>query len=97
MVFHDPKAHIRAIRLTCFWNRVRELAELPNVSMHDRRHTYASHAAAQSETLPMIARLLGHRRVKSTARYAHLDDRDVVRAAEVVGEAVEAMLARKLK
>jgi len=45
----------------------------------------------------MIARLLGHRRVKSTARYAHLDDRDVVRAAEVVGEAVEAMLARKLK
>jgi integrase len=97
MVFHDPKAHIRAIRLTYFWNRVRELAELPNVRMHDLRHTYASHAAAQSETLPMIARLLGHRRVKSTARYAHLDDRDVVRAAEVVGEAVEALLARKVK
>jgi hypothetical protein len=37
----------------------------------------------------MIARLLGHRRVKSTARYAHLDDRDVVRAAERVGKVVD--------
>ena len=88
-VFHDPKARTRAIRLTYFWNRVRELAELPNLRMHDLRHTYASHAAAQSETLPMIGRLLGHRRVQSTARYAHLDDRDVVRAVEVVGEAIE--------
>jgi integrase len=62
-VFHDPKVHTRAIRLTYFWHRIRELAELPNVRIHDLRHTYASHAAAQSETLPMIARLLGHRRV----------------------------------
>ena len=38
---------------------------------------------------PNIARLLGHRRVKSTARYAHLDDRDVVAAVEVVGEVLE--------
>ncbi len=57
--------------------------------MHDQRHTYASRAATQSETLPMIARLLGHRRVKSTARYAHLDDRNLVMAAELVEETVE--------
>ncbi len=95
-VFQDPRVHARAIRVTYFWHRVRELAELPNLRMHDLRHTYASHAAAQSETLPMIARLLGHRRVKSTARYAHLDDRDVVRAVEVVGAAVEGMLARRV-
>jgi len=62
------------------------------VRKHDLRHTYASHAAAQSGTLPMIARLLGHRRVKSTARYAHLDDRDVVAAIGLVGEAVARFL-----
>ncbi len=39
----------------------------------------------------MIARLLGHRRVKSTAPYAHLDDRDVVRAVEVVGDTSRAI------
>jgi integrase len=57
--------------------------------MHDQRHTYASRAAAQSETLPMIARLLGHRRVKLTARYAHLDDRNLVMAAELAEDTAE--------
>jgi len=43
----------------------------------------------------MIARLLGRRRVKSTARYAHLDDRDVVAAVQLVGEAVEGCIANR--
>jgi hypothetical protein len=30
----------------------------------------------------MIALLLGHRRIKSTARHIHLDDRDEVRAVD---------------
>ena len=34
----------------------------------------------------MIALLLGHRRVKSTARYIHQDDRGWVRAVEAVDD-----------
>ena len=44
----------------------------------------------------MIARLLAKRRVKSRARYAHLDDRDVVRAAEVVGEVMDGLMAKRV-
>ena len=42
-----------------------------------------------SETLPMIGKLLGHRKVSSTARYAHMDDRSTLSAAEAIGETIE--------
>jgi len=41
------------------------------VRLHDLRHSFASHAAARSETLPMIGKLLGHSRLQTTSRYAH--------------------------
>jgi integrase len=63
----------------------RAKAGLPKIRIHDLRHSFASHAAAMAETLPMIGKLLGHARVSSTARYAHLDDRSVIEAAERVG------------
>ena len=47
---------------------------MADVRLHDLRHTFASHAAMQAETLPMIGKLLGHASVQSTSRYAHLDD-----------------------
>ena len=36
------------------------------------RHSYASRALALGESLPAIGKLLGHRKVSTTARYAHL-------------------------
>ena len=36
------------------------------------RHSFASRALALGQGLPIIGRLLGHRRVDTTARYAHL-------------------------
>lgn len=43
----------------------------------------------QSEILPMIGMLIGHSRIQSTARYAHLDDKLVVQCAERVGQLIE--------
>ena len=37
----------------------------------------------------MIGRLLGHARVKSTSRYAHLEDAHLLEAAETTGVAIE--------
>ena len=59
---------------------------------HDLRHTFASHAAMNKETLPMIGRLLGHANAGSTVRYAHFDDDHVLEAAEQIGAAIERML-----
>ena len=48
--------------------------------LNDLRHTYASRALALGESLPVIGRLLGHARVGTTAKYAHLV-RDAEKAA----------------
>ena len=54
------------------------------------RHSYASHALAMGESLSMIGKLLGHSKVATTARYAHLQ-RDAEReAAQLVGDSIGA-------
>ena len=45
------------------WRRIRTRAELPDVRIHDLRHSFASRALALGEGLPMIGKLLGHRDV----------------------------------
>ena len=64
------------------WRRVRTRAGLDDVRIHDLRHSYASRALALGESLPVIAKLLGHAQVQTTARYTHLT-RDAVRDAAV--------------
>ena len=75
-----------------YWYELRIRAQLPDVRLHDLRHTFASHAAMNKETLPMIGRLLGHVNPHSTARYAHLDDEHVLDAAQKIGDAIERMM-----
>ena len=62
------------------WRKVRARAGLDDVRIHDLRHSYASRALALGESLPVIAKLLGHAQVQTTARYTHLT-RDAVKDA----------------
>lgn len=71
------------------WRSVRAKADLPSVRIHDLRHSFASFAAMKSETLPMIGKLLGHAKIGSTARYAHVDDASVLSACERIGALIE--------
>lgn len=79
--------------ITHYWHEIRAEAGLHRVRLYDLRHTFASHAAMNKETLPMIGRLLGHTNPQSTARYAHLDDEHVLDAVEQIGTAIERLLA----
>ena len=72
-----------------FWEDVRAEAALRGVRLHDLRHTHASIALRQGETVLTIARLLGHRSPETTLKYTHLADRTVMDAAERVGVALE--------
>ena len=83
--FWDAAKGKRMSSIDGIWLKLRDEAGLYDLRIHDLRHSFASHAAARSETLPMIGKLLGHSDVTSTARYAHLDDGPVLGAAERVG------------
>ena len=66
--------------LNHYWDRVRERADLEGVRLHDLRHSFASRALALGESLSMIGKLLGHNKIDTTARYAHLA-RDSIKAS----------------
>ena len=57
--------------------------------LHDLRHTHASLALRQGETVLAIGRLLGHRNPETTLKYTHLADAMVREAAETVGAVLE--------
>ena len=85
-VITGQKAGGHLTNLDAAWLRLRERAGLHGVRIHDCRHSYASRALALGEGLPMIGRLLGHRKITTTARYAHLArDSEKASAAKVGG------------
>lgn len=94
MISHFPRyARGRGqFQFAARWRAVCESAGLGRLRLHDLRHTYASHAVMSGENLPLVGRLLGHRRHRTTAGYAHLADGHLVEAADKVGKIiVEAM------
>ena len=72
------------------WQIVRARAGLEDVRLHDLRHSFASRALALGESLPMIGKLLGHTRIETTARYAHLARDSVDAAAAKVAASIGA-------
>ena len=61
---------VREIRR--FWLMVQREADLPDVRIHDLRHTFASLLVSGGASLEIIGRLLGHSQMQTTQRYAHL-------------------------
>ena len=82
----DPSRSVS--RAMSLWRLVREHAGIKDVRLHDLRHNLASHAVMQGVPLPTVAKLLGHRRISMTLRYAHVHDKEVEAAAERVGRII---------
>ena len=70
------------------WYLVRKRAGIEDVRLHDLRHNFASWAVMRGVPLPTVARLLGHRQVSMTLRYAHVHDKEVEAAAERIGRII---------
>jgi integrase len=78
--------------LTQTWALVCSEARLSRLRIHDLRHAFASFAANRSETLPMIGKLLGHAKVATTARYAHVSDEAAQTACERIGKLIQELM-----
>lgn len=86
----------RLMTLKSVWRRVRILAGLGEMRLHDLRHSYASRALAVGEDLTMIGKLLNHAQVETTARYAHLMQDAERAAAARVGNTIGLQLRGQL-
>ena len=96
-VFPGRKKGARLVNLNESWDRIRKRADLDGVRLHDLRHTFASRALALRESLPMIGDLLGHRKISTTARYAHLERDSVRDSSAKVGAKLGARTMRRAR
>lgn len=92
IVGKKPGAHLTDMQRP--WRRIRKRAGIPEVRIHDLRHTFASAGLALGEGLPMIGKLLGHTQVQTTARYAHLASDPIKQAAERVADQLVTLLVK---
>src|SRR5262249_35888284 len=76
------------------WIVARAYAGLEDVRLHDLRHSYASLAAGRGVPLQMIGKLLGHKVVATTQRYAHLARDAAAAVNDELGAAMQAAIKK---
>ncbi len=79
------------------WPRICREAQLKDVRVHDLRHTFASYGVNAGQNLPVIGKLLGHTKITTTQRYAHLADDPLRQANEQIGATLAATMAGRPK
>lgn len=68
------------------WDRARKDAGLPDVRMHDLRHSAASNLVNSGQSLYVVGSILGHAQAKTTARYAHLASETLLAAVNAAAD-----------
>jgi len=76
----DDKKLNRALSRAC------KKSQIPKITCHGLRHTYASHLAMKGAPIVTIQKLLGHTDIKVTMRYAHLSKESVAEVASLLSE-----------
>jgi integrase len=66
------------------WDAARKRAGLPDLRVHDLRHSFASFLVNAGRSLYEVQELLGHSDIKTTSRYAHLSRERLNAAVECV-------------
>lgn len=82
-LFPNPRAptkHLTTIKHG--WQTARDAAGLPDLRIHDLRHSAASFMVNSGVDLFAVGKVLGHANVASTARYSHLNQTTLLAAVE---------------
>ncbi|TSE29872.1 site-specific integrase [Tepidimonas charontis] len=88
-VFVNPATGKPPVSIFYAWDSIRKQAGLPEVRLHDLRHSFASFLINAGRSLFEVQKLLGHYDPKVTMRYAHLSPQAMLEAVNVVGRAVQ--------
>ncbi len=76
----DATKHLTTIKHG--WHAARDAAGLPDLRIHDLRHSAASFMVNSGVDLFAVGKVLGHANVASTARYSHLANDTLLAAVE---------------
>lgn len=84
----DPTQPISIEVIENAWQRIRIHANIPDVRIHDLRHTVGTFAAQASGNAFLISHLLRHRNVTITNRYVNHDAPPIRVLSETIGERI---------
>ena len=87
-VFANPNTRKPFVSIFFSWDTARKRAGLPELRIHDLRHSFASFLVNSGRSLYEVKELLGHADIKTTSRYAHLSRETLAQAVELIGPAM---------
>lgn len=86
-VVPNPKTKKPYVSIYTSWNTARTMAGLPDVRMHDLRHSMASNMVNSGCSIYEVAKVLGHTQLKTTQRYSHLSQDKLLEAVDAAAKA----------
>jgi len=86
-VVPNPKTKKPFVTVFNSWNTARKAAGLPDLRMHDLRHSMASNMVNSGCSLYEVSKVLGHTQLKTTQRYSHLSQDTLLAAVDAAAEA----------
>lgn len=79
------------------WSRIKLAANIrPNIRFHDIRHTFGTIAVSSGIGIDVVQKMMTHKDIKTTQRYAHIVDQRMKDAANTINSAFN-ILANKNK
>jgi len=84
-VLPNPKTKKPYVSFFYSWDTARKQAGLPEVRVHDLRHSTDSFLVNSGRSLYEMQKILGHTQIKTTQRYAHLSQETLLEAVDSLG------------
>ena len=84
-VFPNPHTGVPYNCIYHTWDIARKKTGFPDLRIHDLRHSFASALINNGVAIYDVQHLLGHESIRTTQRYAHLDERTLKKSADQAG------------
>jgi integrase len=90
-LFYDPRTLKPLDRLDKSWHTALKKAKIVDFHFHDLRHTFASWLVMKGADLAAVQKLLGHKSITMTMRYAHLSAAHTKNAVGLLDKSVHSL------
>ena len=95
-VVPNPKTRKPYVSFFIAWDSARKKAGLPDVRIHDLRHSFASFLINGGQSIYTVMKLLGHTQMKTTQRYSHLSPQTLLDATDAAANAAGLNMSAKV-
>lgn len=86
-IIPNPETKLPFVMIQRSWDTARKAAGLPEVHVHDLRHSMASNMVNTGRSIYEVAKVLGHSQLKTSQRYAHLSQETLLAAVDAAAAA----------